>query len=443
MSLSTLGLRNARRLPMGGARRFLNVHEYVGIEVMNQFGVTTPRCKVADTPDEAAHVFSSFLGGKDAVIKAQVLAGGRGRGTFSNGFEGGVHMCTSADEAKDFASSMLGANLVTKQTGEDGVPCNKVMLAERVYLRREMYLSILMDRGSQGPVVVASPAGGMSIEDVAEETPEKIFKFPIDIRTGLSASTADEIAACLGFAEDTEERVRCKDVVMNIYDMFISTDATLVEINPLAETHDGKVLACDAKLNFDDNAEWRQKEIFLRRDTTQEDPREVEAAKHDLNYIGLDGSIGCMVNGAGLAMATCDILTLKGGSPANFLDVGGGATKEQVKMAFELLNADRKVKAILCNIFGGIMRCDVIASGIIAAAQEIGMKKPIILRLKGTNVDEAKKLIEASGYRMTMCDELEEAAEQAVGIAKIVEDAEKFHVEVSFGGGSKDNLWEL
>jgi len=416
--------------------RMLNVHEYISMDIMKSFDINVPRGQVASTVDEAEHVYNNLLNKGDVVIKAQVLSGGRGLGSFKNGFKGGVHLCTNLSDVKKNAEGMLGQTLVTKQTGEKGIICNKVLLVERMYMRREMYLSIMMDRGSQGPVIVASPAGGTSIEDVAATNPEKIFTEKIDIMEGMNDAIANKLASNLGLEEGSKAHESGSDLIKKLYKLFIASDATLVEINPLAETVDGRVIAADAKLNFDDNAEYRQKNTFSKRDLTQEDSREVEASKYDLNYIGLDGNIGCMVNGAGLAMSTMDIITLKGGSPANFLDVGGGATEEQVGKAFEILNADPNVKTILVNIFGGIMRCDVIAMGVLKAATTIGMKKPIVIRLQGTNVKEAQKLISASGFRMIVADDLEEAATKAVAIADIVAKAEQVNVEVSLDAPS-------
>ena len=369
----------------------------------------------------------------DAVIKAQVLSGGRGLGRFENGFKGGVHMITKPGQAKLFAEKMLGHKLITKQA-PNGIPCNKVLLSERVYIRREMYLCILMDRNTQGPLLVGSPFGGTSIEEVAKNHPEAIFTEPIDISKGIQPEQCRRMAANLGCDEGTVLFEEVEKIVENLYDMFISCDCTQVEINPLAETPDGTLVACDAKVNFDDNAEFRQHDIFDRRDPSQEDPREVEAAKHDLNYICLEGNIGCMVNGAGLAMSTMDIIKLKGGSPANFLDVGGGASKEQVQSAFEILNADHKVQAILVNIFGGIMRCDVIAAGIINAATVIGLTKPVVIRLQGTNVAAAKSMIEGCGFRMILASDLDDAAEKAVGVAEIAKRAEQLQLGVKFTG---------
>ena len=344
-------------------------------------------------------------------------------------------MVTKPGQARHFAEQMLGQELVTKQA-PNGIICNKVLLMERMYMRREMYLSILMDRASQGPLMVASPIGGTSIEDVAASNPEVIFTQPIDITVGLTDDQCQNMATNLGLEPGTTGHEKAITLMHNLYNMFVANDCTQVEVNPLAETPEGDIVVCDAKVNFDDNAEFRQSSIFARRDTTQEDPREVDASKYDLNYIGLDGTIGCMVNGAGLAMSTMDIIQLKGGSPANFLDVGGGATEAQVQKAFEILNADKQVKAILVNIFGGIMRCDVIATGIINAAKEIGISKPIVIRLQGTNVNEAKTLIEGCGFRMILADDLEDAAVKAVGVAEIASQAEKIQVGVKFEGFS-------
>lgn len=416
-----------------GFARALNVHECDAMSIMRQYDIPLPKSVVAKTPDQAEEAYSSSeLGGceHDVVIKAQVLAGGRGKGTFTNGFRGGVHVVTHPGEARNYAEKMLGQHLVTKQTGPEGKRVNKVFLMERLYLRRETYFSILMDRAHNGPVLVASPAGGMSIEDVAAETPELIFTEPVDVVEGLQDEAVDRLAHNMGFSGDA--KVQAKDIIHKLYKMFIETDATLVEINPFAETAKGDVFVCDAKLNFDDNAEFRQAKIFGHRDKSQEDPRETEAAEYDLNYIGLDGTIGCLVNGAGLAMATMDIIKLHGGEPANFLDVGGGATKEQVSKAFEILNSDTQVRAILVNIFGGIMRCDVIASGIVHAASHIGLSKPVVIRLQGTNVEEAKQIIETSPYRLLVADDLDEAAGKAVRIADIVKQAEDIKIGVSF-----------
>ena len=341
-------------------------------------------------------------------------------------------MCKNANDIAENASKMLGSNLITKQTTAEGLPCTKVMMVEKVDMKREMYISIMLDRAAGGPIFIASPAGGTSIEDVAEATPELIFKQPVNSMEGITDEQANYLATSLGFTADTPGHKECQDVVKKIYKLFTTHDCTLVEVNPMAETTDGRVMVCDAKINFDDNAEYRQKKIFDYRDRSQEDAREVEAAKYDLNYIGLTGNIGCMVNGAGLAMSTMDIIKLKGGDPANFLDVGGGATEGQIQKAFELLNSDENVKCIFVNIFGGIMRCDVIAMGVINAANAIGLKKPIIIRLKGTNVEEAVKLIEASGIKMIVTNDLDDAATKAVNVVNIIDAAEKVNLDVTF-----------
>lgn len=342
-------------------------------------------------------------------------------------------MITRPGQAMEFASQMLGQELVTKQAPH-GILCQKVLLMERMYMRNEMYLSIIMDRNANGPLLIGSPRGGISIEDVAILTPELIYTQPIDISVGLQRDQAEQMAINIGLESGSAQQERAVSLMMNLYDMFLGCDCTSLEVNPLAETPDGKIVCCDAKVNFDDTAEYRQKSIFERRDYTQEDATEVEASKYNLNYISLDGNIGCMVNGAGLAMATMDIIQYKGGSPANFLDVGGGANETQVQKAFELLNSDDKVQCILVNIFGGIMRCDVIATGIINAAQEIGIKKPLVIRPQGTNVEAARKLIEGCGFRMILAEDLEDAAEKAVGLAAIVKQAEAIKVGLQFEG---------
>jgi len=418
--------------PALGAVRDLNVHEYISMELMDSFGIGTPESYVAETAEEAEEIYNTKFGGNtDVVIKAQVLSGGRGLGTFKSGFKGGVHMITKPGQAFEFAKNMLGEELVTKQAPK-GIICNKVLLMKRMYLRQEMYLSMLMDRGSQGPVMVGSPFGGTSIEDVAANNPDAIFTEPIDIVDGLLPEQCERMAANLGLEPGSPTNDKTVELMKNLYTMFMKSDCTQVEVNPLAETPDGEVVVCDAKVNFDDNAQFRQGDIHERRDTSQEDTREVEAAKYDLNYIGLDGNIGCMVNGAGLAMSTMDIIQLKGGSPANFLDVGGGANENQVQKAFEILNADAKVQAILVNIFGGIMKCDVIANGIINAAKVIGMKKPLVIRLQGTNVEKANELIQNCGFKMILADDLDDAAEKAAGVAEIVKRAEALNLGIQF-----------
>lgn len=405
------------------------------MEVFESFGIPVPRTRSATSVEEAEHIYRDMIGaGNDCVLKAMVLTGGRGLGRFSSGLQGGVQMCRSVEDVTRFTRKMLGFNLITKQTTAAGLPCNRVMLAERMYLRREMYLSIMLDRGAGGAMFVASPAGGTSIEDVAAATPELIFKQPIDVAIGVTDAQAKFLAKSLGFRDNTPAFAQCIDIVYKLYAMFIQRDCLLLEINPFAETPDGRIVVCDAKIDFDNNASYRQEAVFQYRDRSQEDSREVEAAKYDLNYIGLSGNIGCMVNGAGLAMATMDLIKLKGGEPANFLDVGGGATEEQVQKAFGLLNSDDHVRAIFVNIFGGIMKCDVIAQGIINAAKNLGLKKPVVVRLKGTNFAAGKALIENSGLKMIVSDDFADAAGKAVTIANIVKQAEEtnLHVEFSF-----------
>lgn len=365
---------------------------------------------------EAYEVAKNF-GTDKLVIKAQVLAGGRGKGRFDNGFQGGVHIIKSSEEAKDIAAKMLGARLITKQTGEAGRLCNAVMLAEMRQPRHEYYIAVLNDRARQTPVIVASNQGGMNIEEVAAKDPEAIITTPIDFDNGLSDSEAAALAGKLGFASKDAEK-QAADIFQTLYKIFKEKDATQIEINPLAETIDGAVLCMDAKFGFDDNAEFRQPDIFALRDVSQEDPAEVEAQKYGLNFIKLDGNIGCLVNGAGLAMATMDVLKLNGGDPANFLDVGGGATPDTVKKAFELLLSDSKVTAIFLNIFGGIMRCDYIAEGVIKATKELQLRVPLVVRLKGNKEMEAKELIRQSGLKIYAFDELDDAAAKAVELGR-------------------------
>ncbi|KAG0163853.1 Succinate--CoA ligase [ADP-forming] subunit beta, mitochondrial [Apophysomyces sp. BC1034] len=410
-------------------KRFLNIHEYLSVDLLRKYGINAPRGQVAKTPEEAFEI-AKRLGSDDLVIKAQVLAGGRGKGTFSNGFKGGVKTLSSPEEAQTLASKMLGQKLVTKQTGAEGKICNAVYICERKYARREYYFAILMDRKAAGPVVVASSEGGVDIESVAATNPEAIITLPVDIKTGLTKEQALDLAKKVGFSPVGVEAAA--DSFVKLYQLFIEKDATQVEINPLSESNDHQVLCMDAKLNFDDNAEFRQKDVFDLRDFSQEDSREIAAANHNLNYIGLDGSIGCLVNGAGLAMATMDIIQLHGGKPANFLDVGGSATPDAVKAAFEIITSDPHVTSAFVNIFGGIMRCDVIAEGIIAAAKDLDLQIPLIVRLKGTKVDEAKKLIADSGLRIFAIDDLDLAAQKAVKFSKIVQMAREANINVSF-----------
>jgi len=415
--------------------RKLNIHEHMSIDLLREFGVNCPKGKVAYTVEEAIQA-ARDLPSDEVVVKAQVLAGGRGKGHFDNGFQGGVHICYDEKDVERVASKMLGANLITKQTDENGRPVEKIFLCERKFPKREYYCSITMDRGlgdanSQfGPVLVASSSGGMNIEEVALETPEAIVKHHININTGITDEEAASIAERAGFPVAAREQAAA--FFQNLYKLFVAKDCTTVEINPMSLDIDGSVLAMDAKVNFDDNAEFKHKDIFDLKDWKQEDPREATAAKSDLNYIGLDGKIGCLVNGAGLAMATMDIIQLHGGSPANFLDVGGGATASQVTEAFKLITSDPRVKAILVNIFGGIMRCDVIAEGIVNAAETLEMKIPIIVRLQGTNVNEAKHIIANSDMKILSCDNLDEAAKLATNLSDILDLAQSSNVEVNF-----------
>ncbi|EIW69870.1 hypothetical protein TREMEDRAFT_43527 [Tremella mesenterica DSM 1558] len=396
-------------------KRSLSIHEYQSVQLLNSYGIPTPQAKPAFSAEEAESVAKSF--GKDQlVIKAQVLAGGRGKGHFDSGFQGGVQMVDSPAQAKDYASKMLGHKLITKQTGAAGRICNAVMLAERMPPQKEYYAAVLNDRARGAPVLVTSSQGGMNIEDVAHDTPEAIITTTLDFEKGISHAEAVDLAKKLGFQENAQENAAT--VFGKLYQIFKEKDATQIEINPLAELSDGQVLCMDAKFGFDDNADFRQKDVFKLRDTTQEDPQEVEAAEYGLNFIKLDGNVGCLVNGAGLAMATMDVLNLHGGSPANFLDVGGGATADAVKKAFELLLTSSSVKSIFVNIFGGIMRCDVIAEGIIKATKELQLNIPLIVRLQGTKEAEAKKMINESGLKIYPFDGLDEAAAKAVELAK-------------------------
>ncbi|KAF7509203.1 Succinate--CoA ligase [ADP-forming] subunit beta, mitochondrial [Endocarpon pusillum] len=413
-------------------QRNLSIHEYLSANLLNSYGVGVPAGKVARSAEEAEAV-AKEIGGDDMVIKAQVLAGGRGKGYFDNGLKGGVRVIYSAAEAKMFAGQMIGHKLITKQTGERGRLCNAVYICERKFARREFYLAILMDRASQAPVIVASSQGGMDIETVAKETPEAIVTTNIDINQGVTDEIARNIATELGFSEQCIEDA--KAAIQNLYKVFMEKDATQIEINPLSETSDHQVLAMDAKLTFDDNAEFRQKEVFSWRDTTQEDADEVRAAEHGLNFIKLDGDIGCLVNGAGLAMATMDIIKLNGGSPANFLDVGGGATAEAIRSAFDLITSDPKVTAIFVNIFGGIVRCDAIAQGLINVVQQMNLRTPIVCRLQGTNMEKAHELVNNSGLKIFSIEDLQNAAEKSVQFSKLVKMGREIDVGVEFNLG--------
>lgn len=393
----------------------MNVHEYQAKQLFADAGVTVPNGTVAQSADQIDQALASFSSDQAVVVKAQIHAGGRGKGTFTNGFKGGVHVVSSSEEAREKAAAMLGNILVTKQTGDEGKEVGTVYFTEASDIDKEFYLAILSDRATSKPVIIASTEGGVDIEEVAEKTPEKITKVLIDPSLGIRPYQARQIAFSLGLNGDSFKQ--CVKLVIKLYDFFWSKDCSQVEVNPLVLTPTGDVLALDAKVNFDSNALFRHPDVVKLRDLSEEDPKEVEASKFDLNYIALDGNVACMVNGAGLAMATMDIIKHYGGSPANFLDVGGGANEEQVENAFRILVSDDAVKAILVNIFGGIMKCDVIATGIVNAARKLDMKVPLVVRLEGTNVEQGKKILADSGLALEPADTLAEAAEKIVKLA--------------------------
>jgi succinyl-CoA synthetase beta subunit len=385
----------------------MKIHEYQGKEILARFGVRVPRALVAFAPEDA-RAAAAGLGGGTVVVKAQIHAGGRGKG-------GGVKVVKGPDAALSAAKSILGMTLVTHQTGPDGRVVRRVLVEEGLAIARELYLGLVIDRASEGPVLMASPDGGVEIEQVAKSTPDRIFKVQIDPTLGLQAFQARRLAFALGLAGDQVGKgVR---MMQAVYQAFMTTDASLVEINPLVVTESGDLVALDAKMTFDDNALYRHPDITELRDLGEEDPLEVEASKFSLNYIKLDGTIGCMVNGAGLAMATMDIVKLAGGEPANFLDVGGGANAEQIRNAFRILMSDTRVKAVLINIFGGILRCDVLASGVIAAVKDLGVRAPIVIRMEGTNVELGKTMLQQSGLNFTTADTMAEAADRVVALA--------------------------
>ena len=392
----------------------MNIHEYQAKELLQRFDVATTRGKVASTLDETEQIARN-LGDVEIVIKAQIHAGGRGKGVFKNGFKGGVHVLKTPEEIREVAAKMLGQVLVTHQTGPGGRAVNKVLVAESAEIAREIYFAILIDRATAGPLIVASTEGGVEIERVAAKSPEKIIREAIDPLAGLQPFQTRKLAKQLGF--DSSQLKSASRLFEGLYRTFVAFDCSMIEVNPLVVTTKGDVLALDAKFNFDDNALYRHPDIAALRDVAEEDPREVEASKHGLNYIGLDGNIACLVNGAGLAMATMDIIKFYGGEPANFLDVGGSATEEQVTEAFKILIADKKVKAILVNIFGGIMKCDVIAKGIINAAKTVKLSVPLVVRLEGTNVERGKQLLKESGVAPIAADDLADAAQKAVAAA--------------------------
>jgi succinyl-CoA synthetase beta subunit len=386
----------------------MNIHEYQAKALLAKYGVAVPRGGVAYTADEAVEV-ARGLGGPVYVVKAQIHAGGRGKG-------GGVKVVKSTDEVRDVATKMLGMTLVTHQTGPAGKEVKRVYVEEGCDIKRELYLGMLVDRVTSRITVMASTEGGMEIEEVAAKHPEKILKVAIDPVAGMQAFHGREIAFGLGLSG--AQVGSCVKFLTAMYKAFVGLDASIVEINPLVVTGKGDVIALDAKMNFDDNALFRHKDVEELRDADEEDPAELEAHKHELNYIKLDGQIGCMVNGAGLAMATMDIIKLYGSSPANFLDVGGGATKERVSAAFKIILSDKNVEGILINIFGGIMRCDVIAEGVVAAAREASLNVPLVVRLEGTNVDLGKKILSQSGLPILSADNLADAAEKVVKAVK-------------------------
>ncbi|HEY7288940.1 MAG TPA: ADP-forming succinate--CoA ligase subunit beta [Vicinamibacterales bacterium] len=385
----------------------MKIHEYQAKAILARYGVPVPRGEVTFDPAEASSI-ASRLGTRVVVVKAQIHAGGRGKG-------GGVKIAKSRDEAATLAKQMMGMTLVTHQTGPEGRVVGRILIEEGLEIQRELYLSLLLDRAAGKPVMMASAAGGMDIEEVAAKTPEKIVRVYIEPGVGMVPFEARQLGFAIGL--DGTQVNKFVKLATSLYDAFVGTDASLVEINPLIVTASGDLLALDAKMNFDDNALYRRPDIRDLRDTGEEDPLEIEASKFSLNYIHLDGNIGCMVNGAGLAMATMDIIKLAGGEPANFLDVGGGANAEQIRNAFKILMSDKNVKAVLINIFGGILRCDVLAQGVIAAVKELGVPVPIVIRMEGTNVDEGKRLLKESGMNFTTADSMDEAATRVVKLA--------------------------
>jgi succinyl-CoA synthetase beta subunit len=385
----------------------MKIHEYQAKALLARHGVPVPRGEVAFDAAEAGRI-ARRLGGAVVVVKAQIHAGGRGKG-------GGVKLAKSPEEAEAVARGMIGMTLVTHQTGPEGRVVSRVLVEEGLQMARELYLSLVLDRASGKLVMMASGAGGMDIEEVAASTPEKIVKTYLEPGVGLVPFEARQLGFGIGL--DGPQVAKAVKLITALYEAFLASDASLVEINPLVVTASGDLLALDAKMNFDDNALYRHPDIRDLRDLGEEDPLEIEASKFSLNYIHLDGNIGCMVNGAGLAMATMDIIKLAGGEPANFLDVGGGANAEQIRNAFKILMSDRNVRAVLINIFGGILRCDVLAQGVVAAVKELGVPVPIVIRMEGTNVDEGKRLLRESGMKLTTADSMGEAATAVVALA--------------------------
>ncbi|MFJ6412047.1 succinate--CoA ligase subunit beta [Terribacillus saccharophilus] len=384
----------------------MNIHEYQGKEVLREFGVSVPAGKVAFSVEEAVEAAES-LGTNVCVVKAQIHAGGRGKA-------GGVKVAKSLDEVRTYAEEILGKTLVTHQTGPEGKEVKRLLIEEGCDIQKEYYIGLVLDRSTSRIVMMASEEGGTEIEEVAAETPEKIFREAIDPVVGLTGYQARRLAFAINIPPESLNKA--VGFMMSLYQAFVEKDCSIAEINPLVTTGDGQVLALDAKLNFDENALYRHKDIVALRDLDEEDEKEIEASKHDLSYISLDGNIGCMVNGAGLAMATMDIIKHYGGDPANFLDVGGGATTEKVTEAFKIILADQNVKGILVNIFGGIMKCDVIAEGVIGASRQVGLEIPLVVRLEGTNVEQGKKLLEESGLNITSAASMADAAEKIVAL---------------------------
>ena len=400
----------------------MNIHEYQAKELLARYGVNVPSCQACKTIEEAQSAAQSLFdaGHSLVVLKSQIHAGGRGKGTFKSGFKGGVHLCKSVDETVEKAKAMLGEVLVTKQTGPEGREVKTLLIASAEKIVKELYLAVLLDRNSSKPIVMASTEGGMDIEEVAEKSPEKIVKETIDPAMGMMPYQARKIAAALGLP--SEFIGQASKLLMGVYKTFWNCDASMVEINPLCivENVDGSqgIAAVDAKISLDDNALYRHKDIVEMRDLGEEAPLEIEAGKYDLNYIKLDGNIACLVNGAGLAMATMDIIKHYGGDPANFLDVGGGASREQVTAAFQIILSDPNVEGILVNIFGGIMQCDIIAEGVVAAAKETNLSIPLVVRLEGNNVEIGKRILNESGLELISGDSMADAAQKIVAAVK-------------------------
>jgi len=384
----------------------MNIHEYQGKEILRKYGVAVPNGRVAFSPDEAVKI-AKELDSNVTVVKAQIHAGGRGKA-------GGVKIAKNLDEVRSYAKELLGKILVTHQTGPEGKEVKRLYIEEGSDIRKEYYLSFVLDRATSRVTLMGSEEGGMDIEEVAEKNPEKIFKEVVDPVTGLTPFQARRMAFNMNIPAKLVNKA--SKLMLGLYDAFIDKDASIVEINPLVVTGDDEVVALDAKFNFDSNALYRHKDILELRDFDEEDPKEIEASKYDLSYIALDGNIGCMVNGAGLAMATMDTISYYGGSPANFLDVGGGATAEKVTEAFKIILSDPKVKGIFVNIFGGIMKCDVIAEGVITAAKEVGLEVPLVVRLEGTNVERGKQLLNESGLNIVAADSMADGAQKIVGL---------------------------